>query len=544
MAVKLSRARIKKELIKCGTDPSYFINEYVKIVHPTRGLVPFKTYDYQALLLKDFESYRFNLILKARQLGITTITAAYIAWMMNFRRERYVIVVATKEATASIVVDKVKKIFDYLPKWLITSKTALRNTKTFKLKNGSMVRAFATSDDVGRGGSPSLLVVDEAAHIDKMESLWTGLGPVMIRGGRCIALSTPKGAGGWFYDQCEYSKNGDSDFHMTTLPWNVHPEQDVAWFEKETRNMSKQAIAQELECNFNLSGETVFSSDIIERVKNFEVMKMASIEGFDRNLYIWEKPRIGRSYLIAADVGRGDGESYSVAHVFDLDSMRQVAEYRGKIVTDAFGQLLFNLGQSYGFPLLVVENNNVGIATLNELVRLDYPTLYWTQKSSKEYVEHYAAQHRPDVIPGFTTSPSLRPMLIEKLNEYLRNKRIIIRSVRTLREFVTFVYTNGRPMAMRGHNDDLILALAILCWVADRVMTVNTKSVAHAESMIKSARRVQKTFKNLVDPNSGLQNGLVDTSISYDGPKLSKEYRAAFDQIDEKYQRYYWVYKG
>ena len=65
-----NKSRQVKEIIKCGKDPVYFINNYCRIAHPIHGLIPFRTYDFQSGLLTDFSSNRFNVILKARQMGI------------------------------------------------------------------------------------------------------------------------------------------------------------------------------------------------------------------------------------------------------------------------------------------------------------------------------------------------------------------------------------------------------------------------------------------------------------------------------------------
>ena len=91
----LSKKETIKEIVKCGKDPSYFINNYARISHPLKGLIPFKTYLFQDDLLVDFNDYRFNVILKARQLGISTITAAYIVWLMLFYRDKNVLVMQT-----------------------------------------------------------------------------------------------------------------------------------------------------------------------------------------------------------------------------------------------------------------------------------------------------------------------------------------------------------------------------------------------------------------------------------------------------------------
>ena len=85
MSYQLSKKELVQEIIKSGKDPYYFINNYAKISHPQRGLIPFKTYGFQADLLKTFNDHRFTVILNARQLGISTITAAYVIWMMLFQ---------------------------------------------------------------------------------------------------------------------------------------------------------------------------------------------------------------------------------------------------------------------------------------------------------------------------------------------------------------------------------------------------------------------------------------------------------------------------
>ena len=108
MSYTLSKKEIVAEILKCGKDPVYFVNNYARISHPIKGLIPFKTYDYQADLLTDFNDYRFNVILKARQLGISTIAAGYIVWLMLFHRDKNILVMATKFKTAANLVKKVK----------------------------------------------------------------------------------------------------------------------------------------------------------------------------------------------------------------------------------------------------------------------------------------------------------------------------------------------------------------------------------------------------------------------------------------------------
>ena len=61
---------IKSEYIKCAQDPVYFLKKYCMIQHPIKGKIPFTLYPFQEETVNDFKDNRFNIILKARQLGI------------------------------------------------------------------------------------------------------------------------------------------------------------------------------------------------------------------------------------------------------------------------------------------------------------------------------------------------------------------------------------------------------------------------------------------------------------------------------------------
>ena len=151
MSYQLSKKELVQEIVKSGKDPNYFIHNYAKISHPLHGLIPFKTYDFQKELLEDFNNHRFNVILKARQMGVTTIMAAYISWMMMFHRDKNILIMATKFQTASTLVKKVKAIIKTLPDWLTITEISVDNRTSFELSNGSQIKASSTAFDAGRG---------------------------------------------------------------------------------------------------------------------------------------------------------------------------------------------------------------------------------------------------------------------------------------------------------------------------------------------------------------------------------------------------------
>ena len=99
--MSLTKSEVMTEILKSGKDPAYFINKYAKISEPMKGLIPFNLYPFQEDALEMFSENRFSVILKARQLGISTTVAGYICWLMLFHREKNVLIVATKLQTAT-----------------------------------------------------------------------------------------------------------------------------------------------------------------------------------------------------------------------------------------------------------------------------------------------------------------------------------------------------------------------------------------------------------------------------------------------------------
>ena len=346
------------------------------------------------------------------------------------------------------------------------------------------------------------MVIDEAAHVEGLDELWTGLYPTLSTGGRCIALSTPNGVGNWFHQTYVDSEEGNNDFKHTCLPWQVHPDRDDAWFDKETRNMSRRQIAQELECNFNMSGETVIHTEDIEKMSK-TVCSPEHKAGFDRNYYIWEDFDPTQSYLLVADVARGDGKDYSAFQVINVTQMTQAAEYQGKVDLDTYAMFLADVGKTYGGCLLVVENNNVGYAVLTKLEEAGYPNIYYSVKATHEFVDSSSARSNNRAILGFTTSMKTRPLIIAKLEEFIRNDLITITSNRLYNELKTFVWNNGKPEAMRGYNDDLVMSMAIACWVRDTALVSNQRDADYKKALLagmKTSRtRLNTTIPGMVN---------------------------------------------
>ena len=161
---------IKQEYLKCVQDSSYFINKFCVIQHPQRGKIKFELYPFQEEVLKIYQEESYNVILKSRQLGISTLTAAYSLWMMLFQNDKNVLCIATAKDTAKNLVTKVRIMYDNLPSWLKTQ--IIENNKlSLTFKNGSQIKAIASNESAGRSEALSLLILDEAAFIERIDTI-------------------------------------------------------------------------------------------------------------------------------------------------------------------------------------------------------------------------------------------------------------------------------------------------------------------------------------------------------------------------------------
>lgn len=507
----MDRESVRNEIIACGRDPVYFINKYVRIRHPKRGLIPFEMFPYQEELARDYQKHRFNIILKARQLGISETTAAYAAWLMMFHRDKNILVMATKADTAKNIIKKINTAIKKLPDWLMLADIITNNKLSIELSNGSQCKAIASSDDAGRSEAVSLLIIDEAAFVPRFDELWTGVLPTVQAGGSVIVLSTPNGVGNKFHTLYIEAERGENDFHPTKLMWWLHPERisdlrddpdrpgfkTSTWYKNEIRsaNMSPRDVAQELECNFNASGETVIQPEQMEQIKEGLIDPM-SRENWDRNLWYWWRPREGRKYVVSGDVARGDGKDFSAAIVWDVtDTMEQCAEYYGKVPVEEFAKLLVRLGKEYHNALIVVENNTIGLACLEHIRLAFYENLYYSSKDPHrpgEAVNVLYGSSRSDLVIGFSTTPRTRPLIITKWEEYIRNRQVIYRSKRALEEIRTFIWNLGRAEAMKSYNDDLVMSSAIAIWIRDTFLAPSLMDTEINKKLLNAIRSEKK----------------------------------------------------
>jgi hypothetical protein len=215
--------------------------------------------------------------------------------------------------------------------------------------------------------------------------------------------------------------------------------------------------------------------------------------GFDGNYWKWEHPNYNRMYMVVADVARGDGSDYSTFQVIDVEDSSQVAEYRGKIETKDFGNFLVAVATEWNNALLVVENSNVGWATIQQIIDRAYGNLFYMSNDLKyvdveKQMSNKFYRDEKQMVAGFSTTTKTRPLIISALDTYMHDKDILIRSNRLIDELFTFIWNNGKAEAMKGYNDDLVMALGIGLWVRNTALRLKQEGIDLTKNMLNSAK--------------------------------------------------------
>jgi hypothetical protein len=503
---------VRDEYVKCANDPVHFMKKYCIIQHPMKGKIYFHLYAFQERTLHSLSKNRFNVILKSRQMGISTLTAGYALWCMLFKKDYNILVIATTQEVAKNLVTKVRVMHDSLPAWL-KGTTVSDNKLSLSFKNGSQIKAVSSAGTAGRSEALSLLIIDEAAFISGIDEIWASAQSTLSTGGGAIVLSTPNGTGNFFHQTWAKSENGEQDdsgltWNNIRLKWDLHPERDQTWRDQQTALLGEKMAAQECDCDFITSGHTVVDGPIIQWYQQTFAQEPLERRGPGGDLWIWDWPNYGKDYIVCADVARGDGGDYSAFHIIELENLKQVAEFKGKIGTTEYGNMLYGIAAEYNNALLCIENANVGWAVIQVVLDRGYPNLFYSYKQDGYIDENihlrkgYDLKEKRDMVPGFSTTSKTRPLLISKLETYFREKSPIVHSKGLLNELDVFIWNGSRAEAQRGYNDDLVMSYAIGLWVRDTALKLKQQGLDLTKRALTSINKNQSIFTNKSIPTN------------------------------------------
>ncbi len=519
----LTTQEIFQEYTQCLMNPAYAIETYLETFDKTQeGFVPFKLFPRQVEIIKAYDKYRFNLVTKPRQAGVSTTTAAYMAIKIGWAdvdNPEAILIIANKQELAFEFLAKIKDFLRQLPRWVwgeeyygTPAKEAksifggMDSKKEIRLPNRSRVKAVATSKDALRGFTPTYLIMDEAAYIDNGAEVFGAALTALGTGGKATLISTPNGMDSLYYKTYDQAKHKKNNFNIVEMKWyedlrynkdlrwtrddEVRPEFEFtfdsynrsladgwkptsSWYEEMCLGMNNDAkmIAQELDVSFIGSGGNVINEKYIEFQEKNNVREPKWMFGLENEIWVWAEPIEGHQYVAGVDVSRGDGADASTIVIIDFTTMEQVMEYQGKIQPDLLAQIVEEWCNKYKAYTVVDITGGMGVSTVLKLLEFDFKYLHYENVGSKilsARQQELSSYSKQDKMPGFQANGVRLPM-ISNLETKVRLNEIIVRSSRMVSEMKTFIFSSkaGRPDHMEGYHDDLLMSLGMALWVLE-----------------------------------------------------------------------------
>lgn len=479
------RIRTEEQLrayLKASTNLVYFIQMMLSIPHPMRGMIPFVLYPYQVACLLRFIQDRFIVILKPRQMGMSTLVCAYVLWMALFRPHQNILIISIKQTVAMAMLRKIKAMYYSLPDFMKLlpesgSYDMIGTNLRISFSNGSQITVSAATEDAGRSEALTCLIMDEVAFQKAATMIWGAAQPTLSTGGQCIQLSTAYGVGNFFHNQYTNALQGLNNFVPIRLHWQMHPERDQAWYEQQSRDLGSLRLAQEIDCDFLSSQYNVFDLAKIKAIEE-KLLTVKPIEVHENGrLKVFFKPEKGVSYVLGADVATGRSRDFSTFSIMTKKG-KEVVCYKGKIAPRAFAHLMMKWGKKYNMAIIAPEINAVGEGPIAVLQDNYYPNIYHHLSTA---LKLDAFEREESLIMGWLTTGKTRHEMLSGLDEDLDNELVDIHNPYFVEEAYTFIYDQnnkpialGKQLASRGkhsdfydddsnivYNDDAIFGLGI-----------------------------------------------------------------------------------
>jgi hypothetical protein len=418
-----------------------------------------------------------NIVLKARQMGLTTWAAARFFLKTITQPGTLTLEVAHTQESAEEIFRIVHRFLDLLPEGLREGplKTSRANVRQIVFPEiDSQYRVVSAGDrNAGRGLTVQNLHCSELARWpgDPKEIL-AGLQAAMAPGAELILESTPDGVGGCFHE--EWQKARETGMVRHFFPWwmerryRAEAVEEASLTDEERqlmarhkldrrqigyrrriranfRGLAKQEYAEDEQSCFLASGDSVFELAAIEE----RLAEAPEPQERRRNgeLELWLPPVPGKKYLVAVDPAGGGSEGdYSAAQVLEMETGMQCAEFAGHVGGLELARLVTDLAREYNGAWLVVERNNHGSGVL----------------ALAETVCAYKRIYRQGGQAGWLTTSVSRPAVLGQLGAGLVEQPGLIQSRKLLGECRSFVrLRNGNSGARTGTHDDRVMAMAV-----------------------------------------------------------------------------------
>lgn len=468
-----------REFLSCAdlvTGPEYFMRNFFYIQHPVKGRLQFDPFSYQVNLIDVYHNNRFSINMLGRQMGKTTCAAGYLLWYAMFVPDSTILIAAHKYTGSQEIMQRIRYAYEAVPDHIRAGVTSY-NKGSIEFDNGSRIVSATTTENTGRGMAISLLYADEFAFVRPTiaREFWASISPTLATGGKAIITSTPNSDDDQFSEIWRGAQKNIDEYGNTTkvgingfahymAKWDEHPDRDKAWAIEEEGRIGSERFRREHNCEFIIYEETLISP--------LKLVEMFGVDPVERQGQVrwYAKPVKGATYLVALDPSLGTGGDDAAIQVFQLQGMKQVAEWmhnktpitRQVSILREILRYLLEVTEEPNNLYYTVENNNIGEAALNAIAEVGEENIVGIFLS-----EPARAGNSRRYRKGFNTTNSKKLAACAKLKHWVETDKMSIASKPMISELKTYVAAGAGYAAKVGERDDLVSASLLVVTMAN-----------------------------------------------------------------------------
>lgn len=476
------------ELARIWRSFSYFIGSYCWIEDKqNKCAIPFVLWPEQERVLPKIINAQRLIILKARQLGLTWMVAAYVLWLAWTRPLQLIVVISVTEELSIEFLERVYFMLDRLPAELSPSINA-RTKQTLEISHTdglvSTIKSMPTTEMGAQSKTPTILILDETSRNRLVSEIYAASLPgIDAAGGRVVVISNSiKDAPGWPWTRGIYtgSMTGENIFERIFMDWTARPDRPDNFRELKLldgmteEDFSQHYPASEEEAISSMGGS--YFGDALKTHKDAHrgtlgtILAQDHVWQFEHDqrgiLELWrpsyrEEPGFdGRSWLyryaIGADVSEGLGDTYSTAYVYDRLTDKIVARMRSnRVDAHRWAEMINDLANYYDRALICPERTGAGQTTIKRLRELG-ANLYVRVRADK-------AGHGVMKVYGWEESRNSKQELAGDLRAWLKRTESIIPDAILLDECSTFIKREDGSLGHEeGKYDDCVIGAGLM----------------------------------------------------------------------------------